>query len=146
MQLVEWKSNGGANFAGVLCYSVGLLMWVTSLPPVRKKNFELFYYTHQLYVVFIILMALHMGAVNFSEASGGIFLYMLDRLLRFFQSKKVVNIISASCFPCGTIKLVLSKPPSKLLLYPLLIKTRHGVVRHCNKYSHIYNIFDRMNL
>lgn len=109
--LVEWKSNGGANFAGVLCYSVGLLMWVTSLPPVRKKNFELFYYTHQLYVVFIILMALHMGAVNFSEASGGIFLYMLDRFLRFIQSKKVVNIISASCFPCGTIKLVLSKPP-----------------------------------
>lgn len=114
MQIIEWKSDGGANFAGVICYVFGLLIWVTTLPPVRKRYFELFYYTHHLYVLFIIFFALHVGDTYFSKAAGGIFLFMLDRFLRFWQSQKNVNVISTTCYPCGTVKLVLSKPGSKI--------------------------------
>ncbi|KAA8545350.1 hypothetical protein F0562_020134 [Nyssa sinensis] len=32
-EILEWKSDRGANFAGVICYSFALVMWVTSLPP-----------------------------------------------------------------------------------------------------------------
>ena len=132
MQIIEWKSDGGANFAGVICYVFGLLIWVTTLPPVRKRYFELFYYTHHLYVLFIIFFALHVGDTYFSKAAGGIFLFMLDRFLRFWQSQKNVNVISTTCYPCGTVKLVLSKPGSKIssetycflvfLLYPKTIE------------------------
>ncbi|KAK9286399.1 hypothetical protein L1049_014795 [Liquidambar formosana] len=111
-EIVEWKSDGGANFAGVICYCFGLLMWVTTLPPIRKKYFELFFYTHQLYILFVIFLALHVGDTNFSKAAGGIFLFMLDRFLRFCQSRRTVGIISATSFPCGTVKLVVSKPES----------------------------------
>jgi hypothetical protein len=114
MKIIEWKSDGGANFAGVICYVFGLLIWVTTLPPVRKRYFELFFYTHQLYILFVIFMALHIGDTNFSKAAGGIFLFMLDRFLRFCQSRKTVNVISTTSFPCGTVKLVLSKPGSKI--------------------------------
>ncbi|KAE8007847.1 hypothetical protein FH972_004410 [Carpinus fangiana] len=109
-EIIEWKSDGGANFAGVICYVFGLLIWVTTLPPVRKRYFELFFYTHQLYILFVIFLALHIGDTNFSKAAGGIFLFMLDRFLRFCQSRKTVNVISTTSFPCGTVKLVLSKP------------------------------------
>ncbi|CAI9293694.1 unnamed protein product [Lactuca saligna] len=42
--------------------------------------------------------------------AGGLFLYMLDRFLRFFQSRKSVEILSAKCLPSGTVELVISKP------------------------------------
>ncbi|MCI20308.1 ferric reduction oxidase 7 chloroplastic-like, partial [Trifolium medium] len=85
-------------------------MWVTSLPGVRKWNFELFFYTHQLYVVFIVFMALHIGDFIFAMAAGPIFLFVLDRFLRFCQSRRTVNVISSRCLPCGTVEVVLSKP------------------------------------
>ncbi|XP_047953212.1 ferric reduction oxidase 7, chloroplastic-like, partial [Salvia hispanica] len=46
-QLMEWKNNDVANLPGVISLAAGLLMWVTSLPGVRRVNFELFFYTHQ---------------------------------------------------------------------------------------------------
>ncbi|XP_059313420.1 ferric reduction oxidase 6-like isoform X1 [Lycium ferocissimum] len=109
-RLVNWKNVGVANLPGVISLTAGLLMWVTSLPGVRRKNFELFFYTHQLYVVFVVFLALHVGDFIFMIAGAGIFLFMLDRFLRFFQSRQTVDILSATCFPGGTVELVISKP------------------------------------
>lgn len=109
-QIVRWQSNNIANLPGVIVLFVGLLMWVTSLNPVRKRYFELFYYTHHLYTLFIIVLALHLGDSVFSCAAGGIFLFILDRFLRFWQSRRKVGVVSATSLPCGTLELVLSKP------------------------------------
>lgn len=112
MQILEWKDIGIANLPGVISLAAGLLMWVTSLHPVRKNYFELFFYTHQLYVIFVVFLALHVGDLVFSIAAGAIFLFVLDRFLRFCQSRTTVDILSAACHPCGTVELVLSKPAS----------------------------------
>ncbi|OVA05819.1 Cytochrome b245 [Macleaya cordata] len=109
-EMLQWKDIGVANLPGVISLSAGLLMWITSLHPVRKQYFELFFYTHQLYVVFFVFLALHVGDFIFSIAAGGIFLFLLDRFLRFCQSRKTANLISATCLPCGTVELVISKP------------------------------------
>ncbi|CAJ1962819.1 unnamed protein product [Sphenostylis stenocarpa] len=109
-ELVQWKDIGVANLPGVISLLAGLLMWVTSLPGVRTWNFELFFYTHQLYVVFVVFLALHVGDFIFTMTAGGIFLFVLDRFLRFCQSRRTVNVISSRCLPCGTVELVLSKP------------------------------------
>lgn len=111
--MLEWKDIGVANLPGVISLLAGLLMWVTSLHPVRKKQFELFFYTHQLYVIFIVFLALHVGDFVFSMAAGAVFLFILDRFLRFCQSRTKVDLISASCRPCGTVELTFSKPASK---------------------------------
>ncbi|GLT75699.1 hypothetical protein SLA2020_474020 [Shorea laevis] len=108
--IVEWKSDGGANFAGVICYGFGLVIWISALGPVRRRYFDIFYYTHHLYIFFVIFLALHVGDTYFSKAAGGIFLFLLDRFLRFWQSRRTVKITSATCFPCGSVKLVFSKP------------------------------------
>ncbi|XP_017984947.1 PREDICTED: ferric reduction oxidase 7, chloroplastic [Theobroma cacao] len=109
-ELLEWRNIGIANLPGVISLLAGLFMWVTSLHPVRKDYFELFFYTHQLYVVFVVFLALHVGDFVFSIAAGGIFIFMLDRFLRFCQSRRTVDVLSAKCLPCGTVELVLSKP------------------------------------
>ena len=49
MQIWTWNEVGVADLAGVISLLAGLLMRVTSLYPVRKHKFELFFYTHQLY-------------------------------------------------------------------------------------------------
>ncbi|KAI4385583.1 hypothetical protein MLD38_003591 [Melastoma candidum] len=108
--IIEWKSDGGANLAGIIGYSFGLLMWITTIPLIRRRYFELFFYTHQLYVLFVIFMALHFGDTVFSKAAVGIFLFMLDRFLRFFQCRGNVQVVSATCFPCGSVSLVVPKP------------------------------------
>lgn len=119
-QLNEWSDIGIANLPGVISLLAGLFMWVTSFAPVRRWNFELFFYTHQLYVVFVVFLALHVGDFIFTMAAGGIFLFVLDRFLRFCQSRRTVNVISAKCLPCGTVELVLSKPRSNYALLPSL--------------------------
>ncbi|TKW04578.1 hypothetical protein SEVIR_7G119200v4 [Setaria viridis] len=111
-EMAEWKEIGVANLPGVISLVAGLLMWVTSLHPVRKRFFELFFYTHQLYIIFIVFLALHVGDYVFSFSAGAVFLFMLDRFLRFWQSRAKVDIISAACRPCGTVELVFSKPAS----------------------------------
>ncbi|KAJ1271177.1 hypothetical protein BS78_06G108900 [Paspalum vaginatum] len=111
-EMRQWKEIGVANLPGVISLAAGLLMWVTSLQPVRKRFFELFFYTHQLYVIFIVFLALHVGDFIFSMSAGAVFLFMLDRFLRFWQSRTKVDIISATCRPCGTVELMFSKPAS----------------------------------
>ncbi|XP_050226397.1 ferric reduction oxidase 7, chloroplastic-like [Mercurialis annua] len=109
-KILEWEDVGFSNLAGAIALLAGLCMWVTAFPGVRTWNFELFYYTHQLYVVFIVFLALHVSDFVVSKAAAGIFLYMLDRFLRFCQSRRTVDVISAKSYPCGTVQLVLSKP------------------------------------
>ncbi|KAM5574161.1 hypothetical protein ABKV19_013583 [Rosa sericea] len=109
-EILSWNDIANAILPGVISLLAGLLMWVTSMPPVRKLNFELFFYTHQLYVIFFVFLALHVGDFLFAFAAGGIFIFLLDRFLRFCQSRRVVDIISAKCLPCGTVELVLAKP------------------------------------
>ncbi|KAL9813776.1 Ferric reduction oxidase 7 [Arabidopsis thaliana] len=110
--IFSWNAIGIAILPGVISLVAGLLMWVTSLHTVRKNYFELFFYTHQLYIVFIVFLALHVGDYMFSIVAGGIFLFILDRFLRFCQSRRTVDVISAKSLPCGTLELVLSKPPN----------------------------------
>ncbi|KAM3714978.1 hypothetical protein ACJW31_01G373300 [Castanea mollissima] len=108
--ILEWADAGVAHLAGVISLTAGLLMWMTSLYPVRRNKFELFIYTHQLYVIFIVFFAFHAGHFIFCVPAGGIYLFILDRFLRFCQSRKTVDIISIKCLPCGAMELMFSKP------------------------------------
>lgn len=136
LQLKDWKSEGISNLPGVISLLAGLLMWVTSLPGVRRINFELFFYTHQLYVVFVVFLAMHVGDFLFTMAAAGIFLFMLDRFLRFCQSRKTVDILSARSFPCDTVELIISKPASNIIDSFICIYT-------CI-YIYIFHIFCQM--
>ncbi|GLJ11039.1 hypothetical protein SUGI_0141080 [Cryptomeria japonica] len=111
-KMFSWVKIGYSNIAGEIALLAGLIIWLTSIKPIRQRFFEVFYYTHHLYLIFIVFFALHVGDMVLSLALPGIFLFFLDRYLRFLQSQKTVHVISARKLPSNIVQLVIAKHPS----------------------------------
>ncbi|GFS38806.1 ferric reduction oxidase 2 [Actinidia rufa] len=60
-EMLKWDKIGVSNVAGELALLPGLAMWVTTFPRIRRKMFELFFYTHYLYILFIVFFIFHVG-------------------------------------------------------------------------------------
>ncbi|KAG9459724.1 hypothetical protein H6P81_004232 [Aristolochia fimbriata] len=110
-QMVKWAANDVSNVAGEMALICGIVMWVTSIPRVRRKMFEVFYYTHHLYFLFFFFFILHVGASFFGRLLPGVFLFLIDRFLRFLQSRHRVRLLSARLLPCEVLELNFSKSP-----------------------------------
>lgn len=108
----RWQKVGRIYLAGEISLVTGLVIWITSLPQIRRKRFEIFYYTHHLYIVFILFFLLHAGDRHFYMVFPGIFLFCLDKILRIIQSRPETYILSARIFPSKAIELTLPKDPS----------------------------------
>ncbi|PKI63527.1 hypothetical protein CRG98_016194 [Punica granatum] len=109
MQLLEWSSTYVSNLAGTIAIIFAIAMWATSFRPVRRKMFEVFFYTHHLYILYIVFYVLHVGAAYFCMIIPGIFLFVIDRYLRFLQSRKRAPLLSARLLPFGLVELNFAK-------------------------------------
>lgn len=87
----------------------GLVMWVTTFPRIRRKFFELFFYTHYLYILLMVFFIFHVGFSYFCIALPGFYLFLVDRFLRFLQSQRKVRLVSARILPCKAVELNFSK-------------------------------------
>nr|XP_043605973.1 ferric reduction oxidase 8, mitochondrial [Erigeron canadensis] len=110
-EIWKWQKTGRIYLAGEISLVAGLVIWITSLPQVRRKRFEIFYYTHHLYIIFIVFFLFHTGDRHFYMVFPAIFLYVIERLLRIIQSRPETCIISARIFPFRAIELILPKEP-----------------------------------
>ncbi|PON97330.1 Cytochrome b245, heavy chain [Trema orientale] len=110
-QMLKWGKVGISNVAGEISLLAGLFMWATTIPRIRRKIFELFFYTHYLYILFILFFILHVGISFSCIMLPGFYLFVVDRFLRFLQSRKSVRLISARILPCETLELNFSKNP-----------------------------------
>lgn len=110
-ELWEWQKTGRIYLAGEICLVTGLVIWITSLPQIRRKQFEIFYYTHHLYMVFLVFFLFHAGDRHFYMVFPGIFLFGLDKLLRIIQSRPETCLLSARIFPSKAVELILPKDP-----------------------------------
>nr|GMD31404.1 ferric reduction oxidase 8, mitochondrial isoform X2 [Ipomoea batatas] len=107
----RWQKVGRIYLAGEITLLTGLIIWVTSLPQIRRKCFEVFYYTHHLYIVFLVFFLFHSGDRHFYMVFPGIFLFAIDKLLRIIESRPHTRILSARIFPSKAIELILPKDP-----------------------------------
>ena len=114
--MIEWSATYVSNLAGNIAIVLAVAMWVTSLPRVRRKMFEVFYYTHQLYPLYILFYVLHVGASYFCMILPGIFLFVIDRYLRYLQSSQHAALVSARVLPCETLELNFSKSKGNTLV------------------------------
>ncbi|KAJ8529470.1 hypothetical protein K7X08_036305 [Anisodus acutangulus] len=112
IEMLEWSSTYVSNVAGEIATLVAIAMWATSLYKIRRKMFEVFFYTHQLYSLYIFFYLLHVGVAYTCMILPGIFLFVIDRYLRFLQSKRRARLISSRLLPCSTIELTFSKNPA----------------------------------
>ncbi|GLT78043.1 hypothetical protein SLA2020_495920 [Shorea laevis] len=102
---------GISNVAGEVALLAGIVMCATSFSSLRRKIFELFFYTHHLYIIFLVSFVLH---VEFSYSCimlPGFYLFLIDRYLRFLQSQLRVRLVSARVLPCEAVELTFSKNP-----------------------------------
>ncbi|GMH17269.1 hypothetical protein Nepgr_019110 [Nepenthes gracilis] len=110
-EVLKWQHVGVANIPGELSLLVGLCLWATTFPSIRRRFFELFFYTHYLYILFVFFFFLHIGISYACIMLPGFYLFMIDRYLRFLQSRSRVCLISARVLPCETLELNFSKSP-----------------------------------
>ncbi|KAL4595076.1 hypothetical protein ACB092_12G065800 [Castanea dentata] len=108
-EMLQWRKNGVPNVAGEIAIVFAMAMWVTSFPRVRRKMFEVFFYTHHLYTLYIFFYVLHVGSAYFCMILPGIFLFLVDRFLRFLQSRQRARLVSARLLPSGIVELNFSK-------------------------------------
>ncbi|KAK7340287.1 hypothetical protein VNO77_20989 [Canavalia gladiata] len=104
-KMLEWKKNRISNVAGEISLLVGLFMWVGTIPRIRQKAFELFFYTHYLYILFVVFFIFHVGIFHTCTMLPGFYLFLVDRYLRFLQSRHRVRLVSARVLPCETVEL-----------------------------------------
>ncbi|XP_037486618.1 ferric reduction oxidase 2-like isoform X1 [Triticum dicoccoides] len=116
--MTKWARTRASNVAGELALLCGLAMWATALPRIRRRVFELFFYAHHLYIPFIVFSALHMGVTVFWYVLPGVFLFAVDRCLRFLQSRARIRLVSSRLLPSGAVELNFDKSPSKQRRYP----------------------------
>ncbi|KAL8028185.1 hypothetical protein ABFX02_14G143200 [Erythranthe guttata] len=108
-QTLKWYDHYVSNIAGEISLLCGLAMWVTTYPTIRRNMFELFLYTHYLYIFFIVFFIWHVGIGFACIMLPGFYLFVIDRYLRFLQSRQRVRLLSARVLPCDTIQLNFSK-------------------------------------
>lgn len=91
-QMVSWSKTEMSNVVGEIALLSGLVMWATTYPSIRRTFFEIFFYTHYLYIVF-----------------------MVDRFLRFLQSRDNIRLSSARVLPSKTVELTFFKTKGESL-------------------------------
>ncbi|CAL5382041.1 unnamed protein product [Camellia sinensis] len=114
-EVLKWSTIRVSNVAGELSLLFGLFLWVTTYPRIRQKMFELFFYTHHLYILFMIFYIFHLGFSYSYTILPGFYLFMVDRFLRFLQSRQGIHLVSARVMSCETVELNCSK--SRALSY-----------------------------
>ncbi|XVE64268.1 hypothetical protein DITRI_Ditri07aG0087100 [Diplodiscus trichospermus] len=110
-EVLKWDKVEVSNVAGEIALLSGLAMWATSLPKIRRKMFELFYYTHHLYILFVVFFVFHVGFSHSCIMLPSFYLFLIDRCLRFLQSQQKISLVSARILPCETVELTFSKSP-----------------------------------
>ncbi|KAI4369873.1 hypothetical protein MLD38_018271 [Melastoma candidum] len=108
---MEWANTGISNVAGEIALVAGLGLWSTTFPRVRRKMFELFFYAHHLYILFMLFFVLHVGISYACIMLPGFYLFLVDRYLRFLQSRSSARLVSARVLPCDAVELNFAKAP-----------------------------------
>ncbi|KAI4328822.1 hypothetical protein L6164_021148 [Bauhinia variegata] len=92
--MLKWDKIGISNVAGELSLLSGLLLWVATIPGIRRKLFELFFYTHHLYILFVVLFIFRVGISYACIMLPGFYLFMVDYLSKLEPEKLSVVIKS----------------------------------------------------
>ena len=96
-EMTDWLDCGKCthinNLAGVISWAGGFLLWLTSLKWARRKNYALFFTTHQLHLVFFGFGCIHWPTC-LAYAAPSIVFYAADLALRMHISRKGVEAIA----------------------------------------------------
>lgn len=129
-----WLFRTVTGVTGVILTIVTVLIFVFASPWSRRFDFDLFWTTHQLYVLFYIMMIAH-GAAHLVQQPifwqyfiGPALLFTFDKLITLSTASKKLKVIEAQLLPAGVIALYMEKPPGFNEVAGQWVRLRVGAV------------------
>ena len=132
----------GPGWSGYIMLTALMLMVATSIEKPRRANFERFWYTHHLFLIFFVFWSVH-GAfcmiktdtAPFCSGTGvfwqfwmyGGFIYLVERLLREIRGRHKTYVSKVIQHPSNVVEIQMKKDKTK---------TRAGQVRVQRLLSH----------
>ncbi|KAF8027759.1 hypothetical protein BT93_E0626 [Corymbia citriodora subsp. variegata] len=110
-EMIKWNKVGISNVAGEISLLAGVVMWATAFQSIRRKIFEVFFYTHCLYIIFVLFFILHVGFSTSCVMLPGFYLFLIDQYLRVLQSQQKIQLVCARVLTCQAVELNFSKSP-----------------------------------
>ncbi|XP_071953912.1 dual oxidase 2-like isoform X2 [Antedon mediterranea] len=111
-----WQTITG--FTGVLLVLLACVMYVFATQYARRNVFNLFWLTHNMYVIFYILMVLH-GSGRLVQPPffwffflGPAILFTLDKLVSISRKKAEIAVFKAELLPSDVTALTFKRPTS----------------------------------
>jgi predicted ferric reductase len=112
-----WIFKTVTGVTGYILLLVTIIIFVFASPWSRRFDFNLFWTTHQLYVLFYALLIAH-GAAHLVQQPifwqyfiGPLFLYTIDKLVTLATSSHKLEVKEAQILPAGVVGLFFEKPP-----------------------------------
>ena len=101
----------GPWLTGLILTWIFALMWAFSRRRVRRSgDFELFHFTHLLYVPFFALALAH-GPSLWMWVAVPLAGYVVERVLRAVRSSTATQLLAATPLPAGVVRLDVRRPP-----------------------------------
>ncbi|PIK44178.1 dual oxidase 1 precursor [Apostichopus japonicus] len=111
-----WAWGTITGFTGILLVIFCAVIYTFALQYSRRRVFKLFWLTHNLWVVYFILMFLH-GSGNLVQppflwffALGPLIWYTLDKLVSIARNKAEITVTDAQLLPSGVTMLEFKRP------------------------------------
>lgn len=102
------EGHGHVPLPGLAAAGILVVMATLALEPVRRRAFELFYYSHLLFVPALALVALH-SSTFLLYTTLPLLLWLYDRTCRWVRSQRKVDVVAASV-SLSFVRLTLSQP------------------------------------
>ena len=112
----HWLFLTITGFAGFLLFLVYTFILSFSIPYLRRRAFQAFWYTHHLYYIFYILLLFHgSGRLVQDPLFGNILLgpgiiYAIDFLISASRKKHTVAVVHADNLPSQVIRVSFKRP------------------------------------
>ncbi len=99
------------GLTGLLLLVVLVVMWVFALGPIRRSHrFELFYFTHLLYIVWLVVAIAH--APSFAVLAGiPILGFAVEQVIRRVRRAPPSDVVSCEALRSGVTRLEIARPP-----------------------------------
>ena len=107
-----WENWEGLKTSRIFTYGwitfvIGIPLVITSLPWFRRNKFEWFYYTHFLFIVFLVMAHLHYDELIYYTAPG-LAAYVLDKTLWWCSSRRRTKIVNLSSPAPGFCRITIA--------------------------------------
>jgi hypothetical protein len=104
-----WSNWDGLETSRIFTYGwvtllLGAPIVITSIAWVRRNHFELFYYTHLLFIPFFIMIHLHYNNMIYYMAPG-LAAYTLDKVVWFYVTRRPTRIVNLSSPAPGFVRI-----------------------------------------